>query len=354
MAQNGGRARVELVKQPPSPMLFLLSLLAAQLLLLPETGICEPASEAPFTHIKKNATVARPSETVRICTWNIEWFPAGQRDSRQQNVNWQIAAVSSILNEIAPDILLTQETRNLKRLLELNRNLNPPGFSHLASSLFYMENTEDRIDDRIRQELGILSRFPWLKIREIDFRTLERTNRPARGWLCAHYEFNGRPLVIYNGHLKSNYGAENPRDRAKNIAKRQAAIQELSADLNRQGLDPYRDRIVVVGDFNSDYFSRDFSDEKLFATLESMGFQNTFLLTPKEQRITIPAREGEPWPDGTFDYIFISSGWKLEKAAAKVLPKGASKRKEVYGGDEAGLASDHYPVFIDLPLTPVE
>jgi endonuclease/exonuclease/phosphatase family metal-dependent hydrolase len=312
-----------------------------------------PRIETPFTFSSENEIPPPNPQTIRICTWNIEWFPAGRRDSLERYVNYQIAAAAALVNEIKPDILLTQETRNLSVLRQLNRNLNPPGMSHLASSLFYLKNTAEaqENDTRIRQECGLLSRYPWKSIREIDFATLPRAkNKPARGWFYAHFEISGHDIHIYNGHLKSNFGAENPDDRAKNIAKRKAAIRELSNDLNREKLDPYRDRIIIVGDFNSDFFSKEFADETLFKDLEDLGFNHTFLLTSAEDRITIPSRTGEFWPSGTFDYIFLSSGWKLDGITAQVLQKGASKRKDVYGGDEAGLASDHYPVYVDLPL----
>ncbi|MEM6822943.1 MAG: endonuclease/exonuclease/phosphatase family protein, partial [Verrucomicrobiota bacterium] len=242
------------------------------------------------------------------------------------------------------------ETRNLKALRLLNRNLNPPQFSHLASSLFYQENIESNLDDKVRQELGLLSRYPWEAIWEIDFGVFRGKNRPTRGWLAARFKIGDHDITIYNGHLKSNYGAENPKDRERNIKKRDKAIDQLSKDLDRVGLDPYRDKIVVVGDFNADFFSSEFSDEKAFEAMERLGFHHTFLLSSTEKRITLPAKEGEPWPDGTFDYIFLSSGWKLKEVTAQVMAQGAAKRSEVYGGDEPGLASDHYPVFIDLPL----
>ncbi len=337
-----------------SPLTFLLGII----LFLFSAGSSpakvtgEPRIETPFTFSNETETPLRDPETIRICNWNIEWFPAGQRDMQEINVNYQVAAVAGILNEIQPDILLLQEIRNLPSLRLLNRNLNPPGMSHMAISLFYKENTAESMDNRTRggQECALLSRYPWSEIREIDFATLTGKVRPTRGWLYAKFVIGDHTIHIYNGHLKSNFGADNPKDRAKNIAKRKAAIEELERDLNQQKIDPYRDKIVVVGDFNSDFFSQDFADEEMFDALSHLGFHQTFTLASAEERITIPAKTGEPWPSGTFDYIFLSSGWKLDDVTARVLQRGAAKRKDVYGGDEAGLASDHYPVYIDLPL----
>jgi len=335
---------------PMKRLPLLLILVLSTLLPSSQAASGNARLELPFTFSAEETVPPKPGDSIRVCTWNIEWFPAGQRDSQEKNVNWQVAAVAEILNEVQPDILLTQETRNLQRLRQLNRNLNPPGFSHLASTLFYQENTPDNLDDRVRQECGLMSRFAWSEIEEIDFEPLRGKNLPTRGWLFTSFELKGARFAIYNGHLKSNYGAHDEKKRQSNIEKRTAAIEQLQQDLYRRMLDPYRDRIIVCGDFNSDFFSPAFSDEELFEEMEDLGFHHTFPTALPERRITVPAREGEPWADATFDYIFLSSAWGQDMAEATVLPRGASKRIDVYGGDEVGLASDHYPVFIDLPL----
>lgn len=331
---------------------FLLCLLLPLL-----TSAEEPREETPLfrTGLDENPGLNH-SEFIRICTWNIEWFPAGQRKSQAQETKWQTAAVANLIHEIRPDILLTQETRNLQVLDSLNRNLNPPRFASLASAWFYQVNPEGKGDpssmgDTIQQQCGLLARIPWIEgsLREIDFAPLPNP-RPARGWLVARFNAGGHEFTVYNGHLKSNYGAEDEKTRLKNYQKRLDAITYLKADLEKNNLDPYRDKIIVAGDFNTDFYDPAFSDEKTLRALKDLGFKSTFILASKEERVTCPAREGEPWPDGTFDYIWVSSGWKLSNLQAKVLQKGASKRVDVFGGDEPGLASDHYPVYLDIPV----
>lgn len=330
---------------------------SALFLLLPYFAVAElPRYETPvISGNKETAGELNREEVIRICTWNIEWFPAGQRKGRAQETKWQTAAVANLIHEIRPDILLTQETRNLQVLEQLNRNLNPPRFTSLASSWFYKENPSESEDstamgDQIQQQCGILSRIPWVEgsLREIDFAPLPNP-RPARGWLAAQFKAGGHEFTIYNGHLKSNYGAEDEKTRLKNYQKRLDAITYLEADLKKNNLDPYRDKIIVVGDFNTNFYDPAFSDEKTLRALMDLGFKNTFIMASKEERTTTPAREGEPWPDATFDYIWVSSGWKASNLNAAVLQKGASKRIDVFGGDEPGLASDHYPVYLDIP-----
>ena len=72
----------------------------------------------------------------------------------------------------------------------------------------------------------------------------------------------------------------------------------------------------------------------------------------REDAITVPARKGvDPVPDRVLDYIWLSSGWKDPLPELQVVQEGASKQKNVYGGDKAGLASEHYPIFIDIPIS---
>lgn len=311
----------------------------------------EPRLEKPFTHHLQKTVDLEQKKFLRVATWNIEWFPAGMRQDALENVQWQTAAVATLIKEIKPDILLTQETRNLGALISLNNNLGSDSFNHLASSWFNDENKESQLNNKIQQQVGFLSLVPWTDIWEVDFSTLPSKDRPARGWLAARFEVGTLKFVVYNGHLKSNFGAANLEDRASNYAKRLAAIHELKKDLERQNLDPYRDKILICGDLNTDFFAKEFEDEKTLSELQNMGFTHTFGYHERENRITLPARAGEPYPDGTFDYIWVSSGWGKFAPSAQVLQKGASKRKEVFGGDEPRLASDHYPVYIDIPLT---
>lgn len=306
--------------------------------------------EKPFTHRLPGDPPRFEKSSLRLATWNIEWFPAGQRKSLKQNVQWQIAAVSNIIQKIQPDILLTQETRNLGALVSLNNNLGPGAFHALASSWFYDENEERRLNDKVQQQTGVLSRIPWKDAWEVDFFQLPAKNRPARGLLAASFELKGTSFTVYNLHTKSNHGAEDDEGRRENYAKRLAHIQQLHDDLERRGLDPLRDKIIVAGDMNTDFFSPSFAEEQTLRELQSLGFTQTHAPEPSDRRVTLPGREGEPFSDGTFDYIFLSRGWGEHLPVARVLQEGASKRMNVFGGDEPGLASDHYPVYIDLPL----
>ncbi|MEO0453416.1 MAG: endonuclease/exonuclease/phosphatase family protein, partial [Verrucomicrobiota bacterium] len=185
----------------------------------------EPRIEKPLVLLDQESRTEPYHENfIRICTWNIEWFPAGQRNGAEQATQWQLAAVANLISKIKPDILLTQETRNLASLKRLNENLNRPRYRSIASSWFYEENEgKTSMGDKIQQQCGILSRYPWENIREIDFAPLPNP-RPTRGWLMAQFQINEEQVTIYNGHLKSNYGAKEESTRLQNYAKRESAI----------------------------------------------------------------------------------------------------------------------------------
>jgi endonuclease/exonuclease/phosphatase family metal-dependent hydrolase len=305
-----------------------------------------PSSSQPLA---RSFVVERPF--LRIATWNIEWFPAGQRRGAVQNENWQMAAAAHLINQIKPDILATQETRNLASLEKLNRNIGLWPFSHIASSIFYEQNNAAKNTEKIQQQCGILARHAWEEIWEIDFKPMDPIDKPTRGWIAARWNIGPHHFTLYNGHLKSDYGADNPENAAANRRKRLAAIEQLKQDLDRRNLDPYRDKIIVLGDFNADHFLVDPQEEKAFGKLADMGFRIAPPPIKREEAITVPARKGvEDVPDLVLDYIWLSAGWRNPEPELQILAEGASKRKDVFGGDEPGLASDHYPVYIDIPL----
>ena len=329
--------------------LFLLALSFSPSWAFDTNGV--PRIEMPpaVTNQTSSPAVKEPTQ-IRLATWNIEWFPAGQRQSAKKNVQQQMQAVSQMIEEFKPDLLFTQETRNLGALVSLNKLLTKLGFTHIASARYDEENQARMQETKPTQNTGVLSRYPWQDIWEADFQSLTYLNRPARGHLGVKFEISGVSFVVYDTHTKSNFGASNPKDRANNYEKRVNAVYELKRDWERLKLNPDKDKIIIVGDFNTDIFAQEFKDEKTFHVLEEWGFKHCFGDLPLEQRVTLPGRKGEPFPDGTFDYIWFSKAWGDNIPTAQILSKGAAKRKEVYGGDEPDLASDHYPVFVDIVL----
>jgi hypothetical protein len=57
------------------------------------------------------------STTIRITTWNLEWFPNGSAHEATPEVQAQrIAIAADVLRPINPDIILLQEVRDYEAL----------------------------------------------------------------------------------------------------------------------------------------------------------------------------------------------------------------------------------------------
>lgn len=156
------------------------------------------------------------------------------------------------------------------------------------------------------------------------------TDDPPRGF--SHVSFrlpDGRLLLTYNLHLKSNAGGEP----ASNRTKREDAIRQLLAHIDSE-LPKYREAkppaIIVAGDFNTDPDSAQFAGEKTIPMLIEAGFVSAHADLPKPKRITWPS-DGR-YPDSTFDYVF-----------SKGLVVG-----QVHVPSSFDAVSDHRPVVVDF------
>jgi endonuclease/exonuclease/phosphatase family metal-dependent hydrolase len=109
---------------------------------------------------------------------------------------------------------------------------------------------------------------------------------------------DGRLLLTYNLHLKSNAGGE----AAANRAKREESVRQLLAHIGSE-LPKYREggapAVLIAGDFNTDPDSPQFAAERTIAMVREAGFVSAFEGMPKSGRITWPS-DGR-YPDATFD-----------------------------------------------------
>src|SRR5436309_2831144 len=92
--------------------------------------------------------------TLRVTTWNMEWFPTGSPRPVASEVEAQrIAQAASHLNVLRPDILLLQEIRDWETCEKLARALEPQKYQVLVCSAF-----RDAFGIT-RQQVAILSKF---------------------------------------------------------------------------------------------------------------------------------------------------------------------------------------------------
>jgi endonuclease/exonuclease/phosphatase family metal-dependent hydrolase len=312
-----------------------------------------PRTEKPRTRILPNAP--RYTGEVSVAFWNLEWFPGGPVAAAkisEQAIQNHLDAVTAILDEENPTIFIAAEVRNLSGAMRLNRNLRRP-YPYVAVTDYQAENDKARESDANRQEHALFSRIAWREVWEVDFvgSLPPADDRPARGYIGATFLIDGEPLTIFGVHPKSNYmrpGEREPELTAlKNVEKRERASRYLLEDIRRRGLDPLLDKIIVMGDFNTDLYAERFQGEKSLKMILHAGFYSNFDQLEPAARVTIPAKLGEPWPDSVFDYILSSVA--LGPLPVRVIQRGAS-RDAARSAGSPGHASDHYMIKAVLPL----
>jgi endonuclease/exonuclease/phosphatase family metal-dependent hydrolase len=251
-----------------------------------------------------------------VTCWNIEWFPGQSLNSPPEIQTRHIANVRKALGEIQPDILLAQEIHSDEPLMRALSDV--PGHQLGVLSRFSGQ-----------QQMATTGRIP---IVASWFERWERDGRddPPRGF--SHVSFrlpDGRLLLTYNLHLKSNAGGEP----ASNREKREDSIRQLLAHIDSE-LPKYREQIkpaiIIAGDFNTDPDSAQFGGERTISMLLAAGYKSAFDGLPKSQRITWPF-DGR-FPDTTFDHVFYKG---LEVERVQVPAK-------------YDASSDHRPVVVDF------
>lgn len=264
------------------------------------------------------AVFSASAESVRIVTWNLQWYPGRSPNPSRSAERAQIKAAKEILRAMNPDVLLLQEIRDWNAAEDLCSVL-PELKLHVVSSF------EDR-----SQNLVIASRYPADSAWFANW-TQDDDGMPPRGYAFAALKLpTGDLLLTYCVHLKSNTGGVD-----RNIPIREEASEQLLAHA-RKMMTIYRKRgrcgILIGGDFNSSMDDSQFRSEMTLRNLRDSGLRWVFQNIPPSMRITIPA-SGE-YPSNCFDHIFYSPGMKLR--GVKV--------------GNANTASDHNPVFAEIEL----
>lgn len=290
--------------------------------------------------------VPRPAR-IRVCTYNIQNFGDGQNDPAgrtAEQARRQARLAAALLSQIRPDIILVQEVENARALAMLNRHFAVP---------YPVAHATDFGDGGKSYEplnLGVLSRIPLEQRAEIDFGPLRGRHRPPRGLLRFVVDLgDGRLLLVYNVHLKSNWG-----NRARNVAKRRHALRLLREDVRRvrQQRNDAAWEILVAGDMNTDPAASSFRDDRTLAELK--GWTDLWRGRASEERVTLPTRYGDErfeFPPAAFDRFVVSP--ELTRAPWQTMPprtirEGVHTNVFALPGGHEGHISDHYPAFVDL------
>lgn len=236
-----------------------------------------------------------PYRPVSVAAWNVAWFPGMHpTEPTRKGTERQKAAAAAEVAAVDPDILIGLEIRD-----EAALRLLAPGrkFYHCT----HIPRPPDENPGLPNQGLALAARVAPRACWVLDFSGLPQTpDRPVRGILGAEFAAaDGSRLVVYGVHLKSNRGHA-----ATNRLRRERAIEALMKDWVRRGFDPTRDRIVVLGDFNTSPHDPQFDGERTLDLLERAGLVRASRGMKRESAMTVA---GSGWfPPNDFDHIFLS------------------------------------------------
>src|SRR5437773_5752322 len=202
--------------------------------------------------------------SIRITTWNLEWFPNGSaEEAPAEQQNQRIKEAADVLRPIDPDIVLLQEVRDYDACARLGEAI-APGIYHVAICSAFREPFHSGLG---RQQVGILSKYqaqaawaePWKSMNGLD---------PPRGFAFGWFKIGNENIGVYSVHLKSNLitHGDKETETARNIRKREVAVTQLVAhvhDVIETTMLAIKG-IVIGGDFNTNH------DQAMFAAVAAL------------------------------------------------------------------------------------
>lgn len=288
-----------------------------------------------------------PGDGLRICSYNVENFTdgVGDGDARAPATALRHArAAAALLDEIRPDVVVLQEVENEQAVRLLNDALAVP------FPVGYMTRFRNRDGQTDKLNIAVLSRVPLLEATELDFGALRGRGCPPRGALRFLVDLgDGRALLVYGVHLKSNFGR-----RTKNIVQRHNALRFVAQDARvLAGGIGRKVEMMVLGDVNTDPEGRGFAGDRSLDPLA--GWVDLWRGRPLEERVTVPTRHGDPaveFEPATFDRFFVSPDLRVAPWVAGEpgsLQRGVdTSNVHALPGETDLHVSDHYPVYVDL------
>jgi endonuclease/exonuclease/phosphatase family metal-dependent hydrolase len=270
-------------------------------------------------------------ETLRVTTWNLEWFPdKSPRPVPLEQEARNVAMAADVLRKLDSDILLLQEVRDYDVCERLAEAIKPHTYQIAICSAF-KEPFQSGLG---KQQVAIIAKEPAQAAWSERWKSMSGVD-PPRGFAFAWFKIRGFDVGVYSLHLKSNLVTRGNKEEeeAKNIRKREVAAGQLlnhTRDVIATAM-PIVHSIVVGGDFNTNRDQPMFAPEETLAIIERSGFQNCMGSLPLLKRVTHPANHG--YPPATFDYLFA---------------KGAAVGSPIITVSDV---SDHYSVTCDVTLS---
>lgn len=186
------------------------------------------------------------------------------------------------------------------------------------------------------QQCAIATTLPVLAAGQTQWRQSHGA-APPRGYVWAILDGGADGLIAcVCVHLKSNYGDVTDLDKMYTFIKRMVCAEQLVEDLPRLSAPDGRraHRLIIAGDFNTDFNAPEFDTEKTLHRLFADGWRDAFEGVPEPERATHPGRGR--YRSSRLDYILLK-GWNPPEARRVFKSCGFS---------------DHDAAFVRLPSAP--
>jgi endonuclease/exonuclease/phosphatase family metal-dependent hydrolase len=251
------------------------------------------------------STSGGTAEVVRVVSWNLQWFPGGQRNLVGPEVEeTRIQAAAEFLRNLDSEVLLLQGMRDLQVCERLSRALGGETYHVLTCSEFGDADGPEQS----RLQLAILSKRRSDAAWNESWKPENHVELP-RGYAFAAVRFGTHVVGFYNLHLKSNLSATRSElGQQINMLKRELAVEQLLRHIRstdqktRNGLP----LVVIGGTFNTGLDGEQFVSERTLRLLDAAGFQNPLATLAPDDRVTY--RSGVRYPASTLDYIVVRNG----------------------------------------------
>ena len=276
---------------------------------------------------------------IRIATYNVQdLFLCGEGAAKLPRAQ---RALAHMIQKVAADFWLLQEVGSLASLNLLNEQLDEP-FAHT-----YLQpgNSNRSI------HLGILSRWPVSVTSHAHCALTDDHGKALLGYvdqaaalagqaaplrlqrdiLQVELRVAAQPLVLFGVHLKSHAQMNWQSIATADVRAAEVRVLHVLCDRYRQTQPTVP--MVLLGDFN------DVASSSVFAPLDDLDLTDLHA----ERYTAMGRRPSTYWPKrrARIDRIVLNPA-----AAALALPDTA----EIHNGHRAQVASDHYPVSLDLEV----
>lgn len=276
---------------------------------------------------------AAQAASLRVTTWNLNWFPSGSPDPIAPELERQrIEEAAAVLKGLESDVIVLQEIRDWD-VAELVARALGENYQVAICSKFQ----DERTGLPGGRQLAILARWPvessWAKTWRA-----QSWLQPEGGHVFASIQFGETRVGVFGVHLKNNLTqGDAARDVQLNLLRREICVEELVSVVERfdhQKPGAYGS-FVIAGNLNTCPDQDTFVSERTLSVLHEGGFQSGFERIPLVARVTCPGRGR--YPDATFDYVWV-------KRALMDRPPLITAAK----------LSDHHPVTVEFRIQPPE